>query len=258
MNVIIGDIGNTITKISLVQLKNFKIKKIIYFNSQKIYSNNNLKLIFKKIIKKNKIYKIALFSSVVPKHELKIKSFLKKKYHIILKEIKDQKIKKIVKINIKNKNQVGSDRIANAVGVYKKYKTDSIVLDFGTATTFDVVSKYGLYNGGVIAPGINLSIKSLSSSADQIPLFALKKQKKTIGKNTIEALRSGFYWGYLGLINNIILMIEKETKKKYKIIFTGGYADLFKTSIIRPFVIDRNITIKGIIEIFKENMKHLK
>ena len=258
MNVIVGDIGNTITKISLVQLKNFKIKKIIYFNSQKILLNNNLKLIFKKIIKKNKIYKIALFSSVVPKHEMKIKSFLRKKYNIVLKEIKDKKIKKIVKINIKNKNQVGSDRIANAVGVYKKYKTDSIVLDFGTATTFDVVSKYGIYNGGVIAPGINLSIKSLSSSADQIPLFALKKQKKTIGKNTIEALRSGFYWGYLGLINNIILMIEKETKKKYKIIFTGGYADLFKTSIIRSFAIDRNITIKGIIEIFKENMKYLK
>jgi len=258
MNVIVGDIGNTITKISLVQLKNFKIKKIIYFNSQKILLNNNLKLIFKKIIKKNKIYKIALFSSVVPKHEMKIKSFLKKKYNIVLKEIKDKKIKKIVKINIKNKKQVGSDRIANAVGVYKKYKTDSIVLDFGTATTFDVVSKYGIYNGGVIAPGINLSIKSLSSSADQIPLFALKKQKKTIGKNTIEALRSGFYWGYLGLINNIILMIEKETKKKYKIIFTGGYADLFKTSIIRPFAIDRNITIKGIIEIFKENMKYFK
>ena len=79
MNVIVGDIGNTITKISLVQLKNFKIKKIIYFNSQKICLNNNLKLIFKKIIKKNKIHKIALFSSVVPKYEMKIKSFLKKK-----------------------------------------------------------------------------------------------------------------------------------------------------------------------------------
>ena len=251
MNVIIGDIGNTITKISLVQLKNFKIKKIIYFNSQKIYSNNNLKLIFKKIIKKNKIYKIALFSSVVPKHELKIKSFLKKKYHIILKEIKDQKIKKIVKINIKNKNQVGSDRIANAVGVYKKYKTDSIVLDFGTATTFDVVSKYGLYNGGVIAPGINLSIKSLSSSADQIPLFALKKQKKTIGKNTIEALRSGFYWGYLGLINNIILMIEKETKKSFKIIITGGFSSLFVKALKLKVTIDRDITIKGLIRTAK-------
>ena len=114
-----------------------------------------------------------------------------------------------------------------------------------------------MYNGGVIAPGVNLSIKSLSSSADQIPLFIVKKQKKVIGKNTIKALRSGFYWGYSGLINNIILKIEKETQKKYKIVFTGGYADLFKTSIIRPFTVDRNITIKGIIEIFKENKKYL-
>ena len=82
-------------------------------------------------------------------------------------------------------------------------------------------------------------------------------QKRIVGKNTIEALRSGFYWGYLGLINNIIMKIQKETKKKYKIVFTGGYADLFKTSIIRPFAVDRNITIKGIIEIFKENKKYL-
>ena len=257
MNVIIGDIGNTTTKICLVHGRNYKIKKIIYFNSNNIYSKRYLRNIFKKIIKKEKFHKTALFSSVVPKYELLIKSFLKKKYQISLKEIKDKKIKKIVKINIKNKKQVGSDRIANAVGAYKKYKANSIILDFGTATTFDVVNKNGVYNGGVIAPGINLSIKSLSTSADQIPSFLLKKQKKTIGKNTVEALRSGFYWGYLGLINNIILMIERETKKKYKIIFTGGYADLFKTSIIRTFTIDRNITIKGIIEIFKENKKYL-
>ena len=130
-------------------------------------------------------------------------------------------------------------------------------MDFGTATTFDVVTKKGIYNGGIIAPGVNLSMKSLVSSADQIPTFSIKKQKKIIGKNTLEALRSGFYWGYSGLINNIILKIEEETKKKYKIIFTGGYANLFKTSIIRPFKIDKNITIKGIIEIFKENKKYL-
>ena len=257
MNIIIGDIGNTTTKICLIDGRNYKIIKIIYFNSSKISSKKYLKIIFKKVIEKGKIHKIALFASVVPKYELLIKSFLRKIYHISLIEIKDKKIKKIVKINIKNKKQVGSDRIANAVGVYKKYKTNSIVVDFGTATTFDVVNKNGVYNGGVIAPGINLSIKSLSTSADQIPLFLMKKQKKTIGKNTIEALRSGFYWGYLGLINNIILMIGKETKKKYKIIFTGGYADLFKTSIIRSFTVDRNITIKGIIEIFKENKKYL-
>ena len=94
-------------------------------------------------------------------------------------------------------------------------------------------------------------------SADQIPPFLLKKQKKIIGKNTIEALRSGFYWGYSGLINNIIFKIEKETKKKYKIIFTGGFASLFKNSIDKAFSVDKNITINGIIEIFKENKKNL-
>ena len=143
------------------------------------------------------------------------------------------------------------------MGAYKKYKTNCIILDFGTATTFDVVTKDGIYNGGIIAPGVDLSIKSLTNSADQIPFFSITKHKKIIGKNTIEALRSGFYWGYSGLINNIILKIEKETKKKFKIIFTGGYAELFKTSIKKPFTIDKNITIRGVIEIFKENKKYL-
>jgi len=256
-NFLVGDIGNTFTKLCLVQSKNWKIKKKIYFNSKEIYSKKKLTSVCKKIINVNKINKFALFSSVVPKYELILKNFLKKKYQIVLKEIKDKKIKKIVKINIKNKKQVGSDRIANAVGAYRYYKMNSIILDFGTATTFDVVSKKGIYNGGIIAPGVNLSIKSLSSFADQIPLFLLKKQKNVVGKNTTEALRSGFYWGYLGLINNIILKIERETKKKYKVIFTGGYAVLFKTSITRPFTIDRNITVKGIIEIFKENKEYL-
>jgi len=255
MKAIIGDIGNTITKICLIN--DFKIEKIIYFNSNKILFNSFLKKKFKKIIKKKNFRNSALFSSVVPKYQFILKRFLKKNYNINLREIKEQSLKKVVKLNIKNKKQVGSDRIANAVRSYKKYKTDCIVLDFGTATTFDVVTKNGNYNGGIIAPGVNLSLKSLSSSADQIPIFSIKRQKKIIGKNTLEALRSGFYWGYVGLINNIILKIEKETKKKYKIIFTGGYADLFRTSIMRKFTIDKNITIEGIIEIFKENRNKL-
>ena len=257
MNVLIGDIGNTTTKICLIEIQTFKIKKIIYFNSSYILSKHILKKKLTKIIKNKSINKIALFSSVVSKYQLSLKKFLKTNYRIHLKEIKEKNINKIVKINIQNKKQVGSDRIANAVGVYKKYKSNSIVLDFGTATTFDVVTKNGIYNGGIIAPGVNLSLRGLVTAADQIPIFSLKKQKKIIGKNTIEALRSGFYWGYIGLINNIILKIEKETKKKYKIIFTGGYADLFKTSIIRSFIVDKNITINGVIEIFKKNKKYL-
>tara|TARA_B100000427_G_scaffold307149_1_gene294423 strand:- start:332 stop:1114 length:783 start_codon:yes stop_codon:yes gene_type:complete len=255
MNLLIGDIGNTTTKICLINSSNLKIKKIIYFDSRKILSKSYLTKRIKKFLKKNEVFKISLFSSVVPKYFLILKKLIQRNYKIYLKEIKDKDLNKIIKINVKNKKQVGSDRIANAVGVYKKYKYNCIVLDFGTATTFDVVTKSGLYNGGIIAPGVNLSINSLIGSADQIPIFSIRKQKKIIGKNTLEALRSGFYWGYTGLINNIILKIERETNKKYKIVFTGGYANLFKTSIIRPFVIDKNITIRGITEIFKKNIK---
>jgi|TARA_B110000438_G_scaffold303725_1_gene366787 type III pantothenate kinase len=257
MKILIGDIGNTVTKICLTEIGNSKVKKMIYLSSSDIKSKKTLIKTFKKIIKKKSVYKVALFSSVVPKYQLILKNFLRRMYKIKLKEIKENSINKIVKINIKNKKQVGSDRIANAVGVYKKYKTNCIVLDFGTATTFDVITKSGVYNGGVIAPGVNLSIKSLSNSADQLPFFTLKKQNKVIGKNTMEALYSGFYWGYTGLINNIIHKIEKETKKKYKIIFTGGYSNLFRTSIIRQFTIDKDITIDGVIEIFKENKRYL-
>tara|TARA_Y100000310_G_C20581566_1_gene763266 strand:- start:258 stop:1034 length:777 start_codon:yes stop_codon:yes gene_type:complete len=257
MKALVGDIGNTVTKICLIEVSTSKIKKKIYFNSSKIPSIRLLKKNLKKIIKSKNVYKIALFSSVVPKYQFILSKYLKRIYKIKLREIKEKNIKKIVKINIKNKNQVGSDRVANAVGVYKRYKLNCIVLDFGTATTFDVVTKDGIYNGGIIAPGVNLSLKSLVNSADQISTFSIKKQNKIIGKNSVEALRSGFYWGYVGLINNIILKIEKETKKKYKVIFTGGYADLFKTSLKRPFTVDRDITIKGIIEIFRENIKNL-
>ena len=257
MHTIIGDIGNTITKICLIKNNSFVIKKIIYFNSKSILSNTFLKKHLKKLIVRNDINKISLFSSVVPKYEKRLKKFLLQNNNILLKELKDNNLNKIVKIKVKNKKQVGSDRIANAAGVYKKYKSNCIVLDLGTATTFDVVYKNGIYDGGIIAPGINLSINSLSTSADQIPIFSLKKQNKIIGKNTMEALRAGFYWGYIGLINNIINKIEKETKKKYKIIFTGGYANLFKKYVKKPFSVDKNITIRGITEIYKANKKKL-
>jgi type III pantothenate kinase len=257
MNILIGDVGNTTSKICLIEIKTLKVKKINYFNSNRILSKNFINKMMNKVIKKKSINKYALFSSVVPKYTSLLRKSLKENHKINLKEIKEKSINKIIKINIKNKKQVGSDRIANAVGVYKKYNTNCIVLDFGTATTFDVVTKNGIYNGGVIAPGVNLSLRSLVKSADQIPIFSLKKQKKIIGKNTIEALRSGFYWGYTGLINNIILKIEKETGRKYKIVFTGGYSDLFKTSLLRSITIDKNITITGIIEIFKRNKNYL-
>ena len=147
---------------------------------------------------------------------------------------------------------MGSDRIANSIGAYYKFKSNCIIIDFGTATTFDVVKKPKIYDGGVIAPGIKLSIENLSQSTALLPKFKLNKYPKKYGKNTHEALASGFFWGYEGLINNIIKKIVKKNGKNSKIVLTGGYSYLFKNRLVRKSKIDNDITMQGIIIIYKK------
>ena len=164
-------------------------------------------------------------------------------------EIKNFNLNKIIKINIQNVKQLGSDRIVNSIEG-KKFK-NCLIIDFGTATTFDIV-KNRVYEGGVIAPGVKLSIKNLSQSTALLPMFDLKNIQKSYGKNTIDALNAGFIWGYDGLINNIINKITKNWKMNYKIILTGGYANLFKKIIKRKSIIDQDITIKGASRVYRE------
>ena len=246
MNYLVGDIGNTLTKLSILN-DNFKSKKMYNIETKKILHGNLKKNIFSKIVNK-KLSKNILFSSVVPKAFNIIKNYLKKHNYKVF-EIKDLDIKKILKIKVKNYNQLGSDRISNALGSLK-YK-NCLIIDFGTATTFDIIKK-GVYDGGVISPGIDLSIMNLKNSTALLPLFKLKKIQKNYGKNTYEALNAGFLWGYEGLINNIIKKISKNAKIKFKIILTGGYAKLFKKYLKKKSTIDENITINGIAKAFKE------
>ncbi len=248
MNYLVGDIGNTQTKLSILD-DNFKIKNIYNIATKKIFKVKFKKKFLNSIIKKNINNKI-LFSSVVPGAFKVIKNhFIEKKFKIF--EIKELKIKKILKIKVKNYNELGSDRISNAIGSLK-YK-NCLIIDFGTATTFDIVKNYN-YVGGVISPGINLSISNLHKSTALLPLLHLKNVQKSFGKNTQEALNAGFLWGYEGLINNIIKKITLKTKVDYKIILTGGYANLFKKYIKKKTSIDKDITIKGIAKTFKELM----
>mgnify|MGYP001424926847 CR=1 FL=1 len=246
MRYIVGDIGNTSTRICLLNSA-FKVEKSVIFDTKKTLNKNYLKNIFKKIFKTN-ISKKILFSSVVPLGFKKIKqNFKGTKYQIL--EIKNLNIKKLIKINIKNFNQVGSDRIVNSIAG-KKFK-NCLIIDFGTATTFDIV-KNGVYEGGVIAPGVKLSIMNLSQSTALLPMFELKKNQKSYGKNTKDALNAGFIWGYEGLINNIINKITLNWKMKFKIILTGGYAALFKKIIKKKTIVDQDITIKGVSKVYKE------
>jgi type III pantothenate kinase len=246
MKFLIGDIGNTSTKICVLN-KKFQILRSYNFDTSTMNRGNLLKNIIKKKSNKN-INPVFLFSSVVPKVFISIKKNLKSTKFKIL-EIKNLKLNKIIKINIQNKKNLGSDRIANAIGA-KKFN-NCLIIDFGTATTFDVI-KNGIYEGGVIAPGVNLSIKNLSQATALLPLINLKSRQKSYGKNTIEALNAGFVWGYEGLINNIIDKIISRSKSKYNILLTGGYANFFKKMVKKKVVVDQDITIKGIANAYKE------
>ncbi len=246
MNYLVGDIGNTFVKISILNYK-FDIKKSYSIETEKLYGKKKINNFFKTFLNE-KIYKKVLFSSVVPNAYKKINKYLKEKNFRSF-EIKDLKIKNILNINIKNLNQLGSDRIANAIGS-KNYK-NCIVIDFGTATTFDIL-KNGTYDGGVIAPGIDLSIRNLNEFTALLPLLNLNSKQKNYGKNTKEALNAGFLWGYEGLVNNILNKIIIKSKKNYKIVLTGGYAKIFKKFIKKKTMIDQNITIKGIAKVLKE------
>ncbi len=245
MNYVIGDIGNTSTRVCL--LNKSKILNSIIFDTEKIFLKGFFKKIINRFSKKNLKNEI-LFSCVVPLALKEIKKNLKKTNYRVL-EIKSFDLKKMIKINIKNFKQLGSDRIVNSIKG-KEFK-NCLIIDFGTATTFDIV-KNETYEGGVIAPGIKSSIKNLSLSTALLPMFNLKNQQKSYGKNTIDALNSGFIWGYEGLINNIIKKITKNWKMKYKIILTGGYANLFKRIIKRQTIVDQNITIKGVSKVYRE------
>ena len=246
MNYIVGDIGNTSTKVCILNDK-FKIVKSFNFETIKIFKKNFFKRTLKKYLNKN-LNSNCLFSSVVPKAFKEVKKILKSTKFKSL-EIKDFDLEKIIKINVKNKKQLGSDRIANAIGA-KKFK-NCLILDFGTATTFDVI-KNEVYEGGVIAPGVKLSIMNLNKSTALLPLINLNKNQKNYGKNTKEALNAGFVWGYEGLINNIINKIISKEKNKYKIILTGGYASFFKKMIKKNVIVDQDVTVKGISNVYKE------
>ena len=244
--ILLGDIGNTETKICILNY-NGKILKRFNLTSKKISQKIIIERFKNNKVKFDKITKI-LFCSVVPSTFKTIEFFIKKHTKTRIYEIKDLKLEKLLNIEA-NYKQVGSDRIANAISVINN-KENFIILDFGTATTFDVLIK-NTYKGGIISPGIRLSLNTLSDKATLIPKINLKKIKKVIGVDTLSAVRSGFFWGYAGLIDNIINLIIKETRKSFKVIITGGFSELFKNSIKTKVLQDKDITIKGLFKASK-------
>jgi len=155
-----------------------------------------------------------------------------------------------VAVRIDHPEQVGADRLVTSVGAYIKYGGPLIVVDSGTATTFDVVAADGGFEGGVIAPGINLSVQALHDAAAQLPRIAIERPARAIGRDTVSAMQSGVFWGYIGLIEGLIARIKAEQPIE-KVVATGGVASLFDGATDAIDVFDPDLTIRGLHEIHR-------
>jgi type III pantothenate kinase len=149
--------------------------------------------------------------------------------------------------------EVGADRLVNTVGAYQRHGGPLIVIDFGTATTFDIIDDEGNYYGGVIAPGINLSLEALHVAAAKLPRIAVKQPERVIGKATVPAMQSGVFWGYIGLIESIVRRVAEEYGADMKVIATGGLAPLFAEATEAIDHLDPELTMRGLLEIYRRN-----
>ncbi len=149
--------------------------------------------------------------------------------------------------------EVGADRLVNTVGAYQRHGGPLIVIDFGTATTFDIIDDEGNYYGGVIAPGINLSLEALHVAAAKLPRIAVKQPERVIGKATVPAMQSGVFWGYIGLIENIVRRVAEEYGADMKVVATGGLAPLFAEATEAIDHLDPELTMRGLLEIYRRN-----
>lgn len=148
---------------------------------------------------------------------------------------------------------VGADRLCNTVAAHERYKGAAIVVDFGTATNFDIVAEDGAFDGSVIAPGANLSIEALHQAAALLPRVAIQRAQKVIGRDTATSMQSGVYWGYVGLITGLINGIKKEYGKPMTVVATGGLSHLFRPDIPAIDHIDPDLTMRGLMLIHARN-----
>ena len=158
-----------------------------------------------------------------------------------------------IAVRIDNPAEAGADRLVNAIGAHVKYRGPLIVVDSGTATTFDLVGEDGAFEGGAICPGVNLSLEALHKAAARLPRVAIQKPAKVIGTNTVGSMQSGVFWGYVSLIEGMVARIKAEHGRPLRVIGTGGMASLFQgaTDCIDDF--DPDITVRGLLEVWRRN-----
>lgn len=195
----------------------------------------------------------CIISSVVPQSMFNLRNLARRYLHVEPLVI-GENARLDIPVRIDKPSEAGADRLVNAVGAHIAYEGPLIVIDSGTATTFDIVGADGGFEGGIIAPGVNLSVQALHQAAARLPRVAIQKPGKIIGKDTVSAMQSGIFWGYVSLIEGLVARIKAEYGQPMTVIGTGGVASLFEgaTGSIEHF--DPDLTIRGMLEIWRRNV----
>jgi type III pantothenate kinase len=195
----------------------------------------------------------AIIATVVPATLFSLKTLCRKYFDCEPLVVGDPDVDLGIGVKVERPGEVGADRLVNSVAAHAKYGGPLIVVDFGTATTFDIIDGEGAYIGGVIAPGVNLSSEALHRAAAQLPRVAVERPEKVIGRSTVPAMQSGIFWGYVSLIEGLVGRIRKELGQDVDVIATGGLAPLFSASTDVIKLADDKLTLRGLLAIHRRN-----
>ena len=199
----------------------------------------------------------CIISSVVPQSIFNLRN-LARRYLNVEPLVIGENVELGIEVRIHKPSEAGADRLVNAIGALQVYEGDLLLIDSGTATTFDVVSGgaergQGAFEGGLIAPGINLSLQALHEAAAKLPRIAIQRPEVVIGRDTVTSMQSGVFWGYIALIEGLVDRIKAEWGKPMTVIGTGGVASLFEGATDSIDRFDPDLTIRGLLEIWRRN-----
>jgi type III pantothenate kinase len=195
----------------------------------------------------------AIIATVVPANLFSLKTLCRKYFSCDPLIVGEPGVELGIKVLLDRPEEVGADRLANAVAAKEQYGGPLIVIDFGTATTFDLIDKDGNYCGGAIAPGINSSVEALHQAAAKLPRVAVTKPPRVVGRNTVAAMQSGVFWGYVAMIEGMVARISKEYGVTLRVIATGGLAPLFAETTACIEKTDQNLTMRGLYLLNRRN-----